>query len=222
MSTEKSSPQSGLYTDPLIARLGIEPPDASRCALLGAGKQGESITRNEVRLSDSDGDTRVCRAIFTETGDGQGDRNFVRGEIDDTCVCPIFNNNDCVVEIKCFRDGTFYVCAIVPNRDALRGLIADLREMNISVHLEQLLPFEQSSENYRTVELETSEVTQKQMEAIEAAVKAGYYERPRRTDLSDLSDRLGISESAVSQRLNGVESTLVREMASAVGQQNGR
>lgn len=219
-NTRNGSPALG--SDALSARLRITPPQSAGCALLEAGSQGEGITRNVLHESnDSDG-SRACRATVTLTDDSQQRRRLVRGEISNDCVCPMFSMNDCVVDIECFKNGTFFVNATVPDREALRDLIDDLREKNASVHLEQLLPIDQSEEVARTVELDTSEVTQKQLEAIEAAVQAGYYERPRRTDLSDLSTKLGISESAVSQRLNGAESTLIREIASANGNYSPR
>jgi predicted DNA binding protein len=37
----------------------------------------------------------------------------------------------------------------------------------------------------------------------------GYYEQPRTTDLGAIADELGVSESAVSQRLNNAETKLV-------------
>lgn len=138
------------------------------------------------------------------------------------CVCHSFHSNECVVEIEYTENGVFFVCATITDRQALKQLIDDLRKQDATVHLEQLLPLDHSSAMQRTLELDTSEVTEKQREAIEVAVNAGYYERPRQSDLAALSEQLGISESAVSQRLNGAESALIREMASATGNALGR
>lgn len=44
-------------------------------------------------------------------------------------------------------------------------------------------------------------LTEDQREALAAAVECGYFEVPRQCTLAGLSDRLGISDSAVSQRL---------------------
>lgn len=44
-------------------------------------------------------------------------------------------------------------------------------------------------------------LTAKQLEAVELAVERGYFDTPRGATLSDLADRLGISEQAVSVRL---------------------
>ncbi|MFC7193766.1 helix-turn-helix domain-containing protein [Halosimplex aquaticum] len=62
--------------------------------------------------------------------------------------------------------------------------------------------------NRDTVTLDLFEVTEKQREAVTKAVTAGYYESPRETSLGELADDLDISKSALTQRLNGVESKL--------------
>ena len=63
--------------------------------------------------------------------------------------------------------------------------------------------------------LDIGSLTQKQLEAARTAVEVGYYENPREARLSDLADRLGISESAVSQRLTTVERKLMLALVAA-------
>lgn len=203
---------------PLTARLRIEPGKEESCAILAAGSEGESIVRNEVVCPSATGSTPRCQALISITDSGRAERTLVTGPMGPRCICPVFSTNDCVAELECFKNRTLFVSVTVPDRDALRGLIEDLRDREASVHLEQILPLEREGIVSRTIELDTTDVTEKQREAIETAVEAGYYDRPRRADLSELADRLGISESAVSQRLNGAESTLIHELASANGQ----
>ncbi|APW99723.1 transcriptional regulator [Halobiforma lacisalsi AJ5] len=54
-----------------------------------------------------------------------------------------------------------------------------------------------------------------QREALRAAVEHGYYETPRRIDLSDLADRLGIPRSTLSYRLRRAEAELATAFAAA-------
>lgn len=55
-----------------------------------------------------------------------------------------------------------------------------------------------------------SVLTDRQREALRTALETGYFSVPRQTSLDALSDRLGISDAAASQRLRrGVESLLV-------------
>ena len=200
---------------PLTAKLRVEPSNASTCTILGSGDNGDAIIRNSI-LEDPSGQSGECRAIVS-CGDETSSWEYVRGRICATCVCPVFQMNDCIADIECFSDERFFVSVTIPDRTTLREVISDLRSRNATVSLEQILSLEQSEANNRTVELNANKVTEKQREAIDAAVEAGYYDRPRGTNLGELAERLGVSESAVSQRLNGAESTLIRELASTNG-----
>lgn len=65
--------------------------------------------------------------------------------------------------------------------------------------------------NGETATVRTDDLTDKQREALVRAVDAGYYDTPRQAALDDLCDELGISKSAVSQRLRKAESTIVKQ-----------
>lgn len=55
------------------------------------------------------------------------------------------------------------------------------------------------------------DLTEAQREALEVALEAGYFEVPRRIDLVELASRLGISDSAASERLRRGTATLLRD-----------
>lgn len=59
------------------------------------------------------------------------------------------------------------------------------------------------------------DITKKQWEAARLAVESGYYKQPREATLDDLAAELGISKSAVSQRLANLERTLVLNLIEA-------
>jgi len=60
-----------------------------------------------------------------------------------------------------------------------------------------------------------SNVTPKQWEAATLAVDAGYYDEPKAADLDTLSRSLGVTASALSQRLNAVERKLMKAFVSS-------
>lgn len=60
-------------------------------------------------------------------------------------------------------------------------------------------------------------LSEKQREVVELAIEAGYYDEPRQATLSDLAEMLGVSPSAVSQRLNAVEHKLIRSLGQSCG-----
>lgn len=105
------------------------------------------------------------------------------------------------------------VTATMGSRTALRSLIEDLRSTGATVGVESIVPLDATDarDGVDRQLFDVSSVTEKQREAVTIAVEAGYYEQPRRCDLDELADRLGVSRSAASQRLNTAEAKLVKE-----------
>ena len=95
----------------------------------------------------------------------------------------------------------------LPDRGSLREYISLLREHGFSV---ELLRAHDAADDNRAYDL-----SEKQAEALRAALHAGYFEVPRGTDLATLAGQFDISEQAFSERLRrGVSSVL----ASTVGE----
>lgn len=88
-----------------------------------------------------------------------------------------------------------------PDHERLRRFSERCREGGIDLELAAVYnPDVQAPEEH---------LTTPQRQAIVAAYEDGYFEIPRRATLSDLSDRLGVSEQAVSQRLRRGTRSLV-------------
>lgn len=60
-------------------------------------------------------------------------------------------------------------------------------------------------------------ITQKRLETARLAVESGYYDVPKNATLSDLAERQGVTESAVSQKLCAVERKLVKALVDSCG-----
>lgn len=58
-------------------------------------------------------------------------------------------------------------------------------------------------------------ITDKQWEALSHAARLGHYSGPRGGNLGVIAEELGISESAVSQRLRAAESTILSQILTA-------
>jgi predicted DNA binding protein len=201
-----SSTDGAVATEPLRARLRVEPDERAGCAVLAAGERGDDVVRTACQATDPDAD--ACRvAVTVESGD-ERQREFVSGTTDEYCVCLAFDDVECAAEIEGFRGSTLAVTVTVPHREALRDLVAALRAREATVQLEQVLPLDVGDAR-RELRIDAHAVTGKQREAIRVAVDLGYYERPRGADLDDVADALGVSRSAVSQRLNAAEATLI-------------
>ena len=194
---------------PLRVCLEVEPHDDAGCVVADAGPFVADVSQQ--LKGDAGCPEEDCECHSTVTYDGSGaSRTYKTRPTGEYCICPVFARYDCIPDIEDVREGSMIVTLNVPDRTELRPIVADLRETGARVHLRRLTRTDGGNE--RSLELEVSELTEKQREAVEIAVEEGYYETPRRTDLDALATELGVSKSAVSQRLNAVESKLIRSL----------
>lgn len=206
-------------------QIAVQMDPGASCGVVDSARDAE-IVRHRIKVHHTDGHGSSVEASDTlyESGechaellhaDGKEDAygrkhsEYVVCDTEPGCICPVLEANDCLAEIEEIHGRTVFVSVTVPDRETFRELIADLQEVASSVSVERLI---MGREDNPTVELRIDELTPKQREAVETALDAGYYERPRETDLEDLASKLGISRSAVSQRLNTVEGKLVKSL----------
>ncbi len=152
------------------------------------------VCHAEVTVADEDDTTQVLHTA---------------NEVDDSCLCLTFSEVGCVPRLQRVDNGVILVETYVSNREVIGDLVDRLKSAAERVRLRRLTTrqrTESSTSKPTTVDL--SHLTTKQREAATIAVSEGYYETPRQTSLDELSDTLGISKSALSQRLSAVESKL--------------
>lgn len=90
----------------------------------------------------------------------------------------------------------------LPDREALTEYIRLLREEGFTVELLRAHPADSDQR-------QEYDLSEKQADALQEALSAGYFEVPRETDLERLADRFDISEQALSERIRrGVSSVL--------------
>lgn len=104
----------------------------------------------------------------------------------------------------------------VPNHENLGEVLENLSDASVTVRTQDIRPAGRLDDARVTVDLGI--LTDKQLSTLELALEMGYYVRPRETDLATLADRLGISKSAVSQRLRTAEMKIIQN---AVGEYYG-
>ncbi len=204
MSHSESSSR-GIY---LRVQLAVTPAPEAGCAVLGSGERG-TVTMHETLRPGEACDDSQCKA--EATADSASNPRLLEGNVTDHCVCPVFSEHDCLASIEGFEGRTLSITVAVPDREELSAVVAALRERAATVRLKRIASSAVDT-GRRMLELDADGVTEKQREAVRAAVRSGYYETPREADLSDLADHLDVSRSAVSQRLTAVESKLVEEL----------
>lgn len=204
----------GLSTPPLRARLSITPDFASGCPVVRTNRSIDEFARSlKMEFTDSCrgesdcfSDCGECHAQVTYGSDSE-QQEYVKSTVTAHCICPVFEQHDCITEITGVSGDSVIMTVTVQSRDELRSIVTALDGVEATVSVERLV---QGGDCSTMTEIDASSITDKQEEALELAVESGYYEKPRRTDLGTLADELGISESAASQRLNAAETKLVK------------
>lgn len=190
---------------PLRATLEVEPDAEASCPVVSETSNVEGVTQSFA------GDSG-CHSELTVVDDGSCDRSYVRATVTGHCVCGTISRYDCVFDIDTVENGSLVISLVVESRSLLSRIVSALEETGATVRLRRLA--HQSAEGTVNLEIDATDITAKQREAVELAMELGYYDRPRTATLTDLAERLGISESAVSQRLNAVELTLIQSFVS--------
>lgn len=196
-----SSAAQNPETSPLRATIEIEPDGGAMCSVATEAPNAAAVTRS---YGESDG----CHSEVTTLEGGESERTYLSVSQGDRCVCEIIGRFDCVYDVEGIRNGTLVVGLVVEDRRLLGRIVDGLERNGATVQLRRLSHLSDSGNT--VLEIEATNITSKQREAVELAVELGYYDRPRNAALSDIADRLDISRSAVSQRLNAVELTLIR------------
>ncbi|ARS88678.1 helix-turn-helix domain-containing protein [Natrarchaeobaculum aegyptiacum] len=124
-------------------------------------------------------DRRVYRVTVTERA-----RRFDRGIVD---------AGGRLLEVSSSRDG-WKLQVRFPDREALVSFNDHSRDRGLSVAVEYLRVADDGPDGVPAL-------TEKQQELLTVAYQEGYFHVPRGISQNELADRLGVSKSAVSQRL---------------------
>lgn len=188
----------------------IEPASESCCPLGGLDGQISEI-RHQVAGTECHTDTTVqLEECACSPEEECTEVLYSSTEVEESCPCTVFGKFDCVPNLVDVVDGRLLVETRLSDRERLSALVESLKEITDGLRLRQLRRLDGvgSDGSGTTVTLDLHQITEKQRRAVATAVAEGYYSRPRETSIDELADEFGISTSALSQRLNAVESKL--------------
>ena len=195
------SPEEAAETHRLYAEFEITPADSVSCPVDDLDGEVENINQQFIGQD--------CHTDTTVTSDTDSDIVHTKTSLDAMCHCPVFVKFDCLPQITEFGDESLIIETYLPDRERLTALIDALDEATAGVKLRRLTRIDDEGTNRSNkVVLELYDLTDKQREAATKAVAAGYYESPRESTVGELADEIGITKSAMSQRLASVESRL--------------
>lgn len=181
--------------------LDVDPSDEWGCPIVAETESASDVAVNAV------GDECV---VDVTPSDGTGVVSGT-GTVTDDCLCHVFRRIGCVPRFRRVEDGTILVTTYVDDRGAVRELVAALREIAAGVQLVRLAVVE-GPEATEQVTFDLSALTPKQRRGLELAVVRGYFDAGRDVELGELAAELGISKSALSQRLRTAQAKLVTDV----------
>ena len=212
-ASSADTPETDPSETPLRAILEIQLDDGVDCPVVRETPNASAVTQTLTRGTD----TETCQNGVTVVENGSPQTTYVSTQASSSCVCSTISGFECAFDVESVRDGALIVSVIVSARELLTEIVSAVRETGARVTLRRLTRLQDGDGDGGQIELDATAITDKQRDAVELAIERGYYDQPRGVDLEWLADELGVSKSAVSQRLTAVESTLVRSLVSGPG-----
>lgn len=212
VTTRNDESTEGLDGPTLQATIAVRPDEEAGCVIIEGHTDGGVLEQHltfDRHGSDPAGEDGTCNTTVVDRDDERHDQ-YVQSDIDERCFCLEFHEVECIPTFERIQDHRIVISVLVPDRETLRELVGRLRANGATVSVYGIT--RSSAHADGSLVIDAADVTDKQLEALEAAVETGYYETPRGADLEVLADRLDVSKSAVSQRLKAVESKLARKL----------
>lgn len=137
---------------------------------------------------------------------------FFENHLCDHCPGKVFADHGCLPRYRELNDGSFVVETYVADTEAVADLVGDIRSACERVSLRSIVSTD-TSEFEENCSIDISALTKKQREAVYYAQLLGYYDPDSEVSLNQLAEKIGISTSALSQRLQRAEGNVLRQLS---------
>jgi predicted DNA binding protein len=167
----------------------------------------ESVTEFSV---DSDGDFEVdVTPIFSH---GSSDRYRRTHDDGVDCPCECLGRFGCPVARYVARDGTLTIVFHAADYDRLQEIIGELRGEFPEVDVRRFVQSPAGEQAEDSVFVDRSKLTHRQLEILETAYEEGYFDRPRRSNATEIAAELGINPSTFREHLTAAESKILEDL----------
>ena len=167
----------------------------------------------DVDIRFDDGDCQCDIGVQKRTEDGeQTTTRYFSSDICDHCPGTVFGDYGCIPRYLRIGDGSFVMETYVPDTETVSSIVSDVRERCKRVIVRSITSTERL-EYPETCTVDLSSLTPKQREAVHRAKQAGYYDQDTKVPLEELATEMGISKSALSQRLQRGEANVIRQLS---------
>ena len=167
----------------------------------------------DVDVRFDEGDCQCDIGVQKRTEDGeQTATKYFSNDICDHCPGIVFADHDCIPRYLRIGDGSFVMETYVQDTETVSSIVSDVRERCKRVVVRSITSTERL-EYPETCTVDISVLTPKQREAVHRAKQAGYYDSDTKVPLGELATEMGISKSALSQRLQRAEANVIRQLS---------
>lgn len=197
--TIERAPSLGVEIEPVVAA----PPDAVLPCLRLSGDE-ETLERADVALT-ADPTVEAASRVL----DLEGERWYrVRWNGTVVDLVELLTREEATVFETGLEGDRWRFRVLFPNREALARSYEYATDKGVPIDLRKINRLEEAR-------YDRFDLTDAQHETLVAALEHGYYDIPRGIDMETLSDELGISHQALSERLRRAHLALVEEAVGA-------
>ncbi|MEF8801973.1 MAG: helix-turn-helix domain-containing protein [Halapricum sp.] len=137
---------------------------------------------------------------------------YFENQLCEHCPGKVFGDHGCLPRYRAINEGSFVVETYVADTQAVADLVSDIRSVCENVSLRSIVSTDRS-EFTEDCSVDLSALTEKQREAVYHAQEMGYYDPDSDVSQSEFAERIGISTSALSQRLQRAEGNILRQLS---------
>lgn len=210
MSTIRSGPET--VRQRLDAELEIVPPESCSCGVNDI--DGDVVDIQQIRAGDEHHSDLTLATDGTRQGDCESRVIHRRGAVGPDCPFQVFYDEGWIPRVTEVADEQICIQVYLPDRESLSEVIDDLERTATEFSVRRLRCIDRNGigGKCKEVTFDLSGLTEKQRVTANRAVEAGYYDEPRGTSLERLAEEMGVSKSALSQRLRSVETKLLKRV----------
>lgn len=167
----------------------------------------KSVTEFSLEAADiPDGD---LTPIFSH---GSTHRYRMTHEGDVSCPCECLGLFGCPVTRYVAQEGTLTIVFHAAGYDQLQEVIGELRERFPEISIKRLVRSPAGDHSSDDVLVDRNKLTSRQLEVLETAYEMGYFERPRRTNATEIATELDINPSTFREHLVAAESKIFEDL----------
>jgi predicted DNA binding protein len=201
------------------AEFVFERPD--QCPVAAGSAETDSPFRDVSWATEADGTVTEQFTTAAEPTATEAEEVFDYGtqqvyeferEYDEPCICEYIEQSLGPVTDTYASNGNLHVTLHAGDVDKLRELLGELTDRFDTVRIEYLVQGRDEVGESELVPVDLRRLTDRQREVLATAHEMGYFEYPRDSNATEVSEALDIEPSTFTEHLNAAQSKLLDEL----------